>query len=269
MFPYEDHAQNMYISVKHAAPRRTYLHKQMQPHILSDKSNTAQAPSSDTLKSKSKQSNDQKTQSIDNEPEKYSITKLIKRIPSKKALSNVAVPISKLRKKKSLQKNIQLPADTGKKRNLSTSYLIGSGREKNNPHIDINDLPLNILDDFSSFQHISPDEFPVATSTPKETKHTGQQKQQLLDTSENVLQEISPLTLPASAHDTLKQDMPNLALLSLDLKKPVKESTKKQTKAQTKQIMNRLKNGGTLVKHLPQPITCDSSLDDEIITTFS
>ncbi|KAG4303465.1 hypothetical protein PCANB_000299 [Pneumocystis canis] len=287
IFPLENFPLNSDISVKNNAPRRTYSHKPIPSRILSDKSNTTHIP--DTYQTKSLYRNNQKAQNVEGRLEIHTTNHPVKEFIQEKTLPKVAIPISKLRKKQTLPPNALPSIDTNKKRNLSTtSYLIDSIRTKENPHIDINDLPPNILDDLSSFQQLSSDGLPVATSTPKETILTTQHDKPLLDVSQNVSLEVSPLALPTSTCAELDKKMPSLALLSLNTKKtvkktvkapvkvpvkgsvkgPLKELTKEPEKEPAKSTNNRFKKNGMLVKRLPQPITCDSSLDDEIITAF-
>ncbi|KAG5440773.1 hypothetical protein PCK2_000209 [Pneumocystis canis] len=284
IFPLDPFAFHSDLLVKNHAPRRTYSHKPIPTRILSDKSNTSHIP--DTFQTQSLYPNHQKVRNAENRPETHIPNRFVKEFIQEKPLPKVAIPISKLRKKKTLLSDTLPSIDTHKKRNLSTtSSLTDLIRAKENPHIDINDLPPNILDDLSSFHQLSSDGLPIATSTPKETIFATLHDKPLLDVPQNVLPEISPLALPISNCVELEKDMPPLALLSLNTKKtvkktikgpvkgsvkgPPKELMKEPEKEHRKSTNNKPKKNGMLVKRLPQPITCDSSLDDEIITAFS
>ncbi|EMR09125.1 hypothetical protein PNEG_02468 [Pneumocystis murina B123] len=256
--PCEDLGFNMDIPNNPVLPRRTYLHKPIPARILSDKSNIVDKPVKNLVSKESVLLHKQKKKEIDNLPKKRTINRLSKPSPSKKTIPKATVPISKLRKKCPLPLDKQPPISTNKKRNLSTiACLDDSTQAKNNPHIDINDLSANILDGLSSFQQLSSDAPPVATSTPKEIKHTKEMAQPTLNISENISSDISSLLLSTSTENISEQEMLKLASLNLNTNKPIKQSR------------NKLKKKGMFVKYLAQPITCDSSLDDEIITKFS
>ncbi|KAG5520017.1 hypothetical protein PMAC_001093 [Pneumocystis sp. 'macacae'] len=275
----ENSVFNAHIYAKDVPLRRTYLRRAPTTHILADKSNTVHSGTTETHKRV--QETVQAQGAL--EREKTGQTGVRNEVLQKKGvlrkkkeyclenneLQKVAIPISKLRKKNNGyngQQKDSCSVDGRKKRNLS-SITTQNGRTgtKNNPHIDINDLPANILDDLS-FQHLSLDGEPVATSTPKEKKKTNGEK----TISEKPLAEVSPLALPALRCEERGQKMRNEAQQGLGLKKLTKDRVKMETnKMQTKYTGNRLKKSNLLVKRLPKPITCNSSLDDEIITTFS
>lgn len=274
----ENSAFEAHIYAKNAPPRRTYLHRAPTTRILADKSNTMHIGALEAYKCIQENTQAQvvaereKTgqNSIGNEilQKKEYLGDKKEYFLKKKELQKVKIPISKLRKKNSRyneQEKGFCAIDGGKKRNLSSTTAQNERIEsKNNPHVDINDLPANILDDLS-FQHLSLEGEPVATSTPKEKK-----KNQEQGVSEKALAEVSPLVLPAPRCLGRGQEMQNMVQQGQDLKKPTKERQKTaENKVQTKYISNKLKKGGLLVKRLRKPITCNSSLDDEIITTFS
>ncbi|KTW26743.1 hypothetical protein T552_02747 [Pneumocystis carinii B80] len=254
----ENPGLNMHITSDPVPPRRTYLRKPIPTKILSDKSNIVDKPVKNSVRKESALLHKQKREEIGNLSGKRPINRLTKPFPLKKTFPEVTVSITKLKKKQPLFLDKQIPISTSKKRNLSTiACLDDSAQPKNNPHIDINDLSANILDELSSFQQLSSDAPPVATSTPKEIKHTKETAQLALNIPGNTSSDISSLSLSTSTDNISEQEVLKLASLNLNTNKP------------TKQSRNKLKKRGMLVKHLAQPITCDSSLDDEIITKFS
>ncbi|QSL66035.1 hypothetical protein MERGE_003172 [Pneumocystis wakefieldiae] len=256
--PCENPGLNMHIPSNSAPPRRTYLHKPIAARILSDKSNILDKPVRSSASKELALLHKQKKEETSNLKKKRPTNCLTKPSPLKKTAPKVVVPISKLRKRHPLSLDKQSSICTSRKRNLSTiACLDNSIRAKNNPHVDINDLPANILDELSSFQQLSSDAPPVATSTPKEIKYKKEMIQPTLNVSENISSDISSLLLSNSTENISEQEMPKLASLNLNTNKP------------TKQSHNKLKKKGMFVKRLAQPITCDSSIDDEIITKFS
>lgn len=269
--PFKNSAIDMHISSKPADPKRTYSHKPIPSRVLLDKSNIVREPTVDIPSSQLLSSHTQKTKDTGGRTKKQSTNRLIKPFSSEKELPKISISISKLRKKQPLLSDSQSSTTASKKRNLSTmTCLTDLARTKNNPHIDINDLPSNILDELSSFQQLSSDGLPVATSTPKETKIIKQVQPTytIPDALEKISPVASPLISPTFDPTGLEHDMSKL-VLSLNTKEFDKKSTNGPTKELTKQTRNKLKKNGLLVKRLPQPITCDSSLDDEIITNFS